>query len=211
MLEVEPVHSRATFPTLAALREFLDLDSPGFLFPCPGIPKPQPSSSRSPKLRQRHKRRVAVWRLACDFLHSLVALDSGLSVTKTSQRLTRPSSYGPNSLVLTAAQMRMHSLCLREATRLETARRTDISERGCELTGDQCTSLLLKIHADSRYGALRGSDVPQVSLQSDLLDEPPDDQVVRMLDVMSPEEAHFDAAEANCGHRKEINGPVRGS
>ena len=91
----------------------------------------------------------------------------------------------------------MHSLCLREATRLETARRTDISERGCELTGDQCTSLLLKIHADSRYGALRGSDVPQVSLQSDLLDEPPDDQVVRMLDVMSPEEASFYAAEEN--------------
>ena len=65
------------------------------------------------------------------------------------------------------------------------------------MTGDHCTSLLLKIHADSRYGALRGSEIPQVSLQSDLLDEPPDDQVVRMLDVMSSEEANFYAAEEN--------------
>ena len=130
-----------TFPSLAALREHLGRGSPCFLFPCPGIPKPKPIQSTCHTNRKRYRQRVALWRLASDFLHALTALDSGLAVTKTIQRRER-SSHGPSLSNITAAQQRLHCLCLREAARLEKERRTDLTLGNGELTGTQYTYTL---------------------------------------------------------------------
>ena len=185
-----------TFPTPAEIREFLDQCSPGYLFPCPEIPRPVPPRSTSHKLRSRYRKRVAPWRLASDFMHALAALDTGFAVTKTIQRGDRPA-HGPSCDFINDAQQRLHCLCLREAARLERSRRTDFLDRGGELTGAQATASLLKNHADSRYGARRGPEVPQIPLQSDLLDEPVVEQVVMMLDALSPEESAFYAQESH--------------
>ena len=151
----------------------------------PGIPKPKPIQSTCHTNCKRYRQGVRLWRLANDFLLALTALDSGLAVTKTIQRRERPS-HGPSLLNITAAQQRLHCLCLREAARLEKERRTDLTLGNGELTGAQYTSTLLKVHADSRYGAPKSPDAPQIPLQSVLLDEPAvDSRVVHMLDSLS--------------------------
>ena len=105
--------------------------------------------------------------------------------------------HEPMDTIITDAQRRLHGFCLREAGRLEKARRADCSSPASLLSGAHCASLLLKVHADSRYSAPRGPEMPQIPLSSDLLDEPTTDRCVCMLQALSPEESAYYSCEEN--------------
>ena len=69
--------------------------------------------------------REALWRTACLFFDALAAFDSGLMISRTQRRQTR-ATHGSNSTSMTAAQQRLHQVCLRDAQRLELVRREEI-------------------------------------------------------------------------------------
>ena len=165
------------------------------LLPCPRLQRPSTTSSRSHRVRSRHKKREALWRTACLFFDALVSFDSGLLISRT-QRLQTRASQSSHSTSLTAVQQRLHLVCLREAQRLELVRREE-TRSGSSLTGAQCTSTLLKTDASSRYSVATAPTTPQVSLRASLLDEPTVEQTVNMLSALSNEESAFYSEEGN--------------
>ena len=191
----EALLADSTFPSLAAVRgSMMDPATP--LFPCPRIPRPATTSSRSHRVRARHKRRDQLWQTACLFFDALTSLDTGMVVSRTQRQQDR-ASHSSHSISLTAAQQRMQSICLREASRLELVRREETRPGGSSLTGAQCTSTLLKTDASDRYSVAASPSTPQVALRAAFLDEPTTDQTVCMLSALSPEEAAYYAEETN--------------
>ena len=82
----------------------------------------------------------------------------------------------------------MHNRVLREATSLERARRAQLSGGHPHVALSHTASLPYVRQARS---------IPQVAISADLLVEPSDDQVVQLLDALSPPERAFYSCEAN--------------
>ena len=116
-------------------------------------------------------------------------------ISRTQRRQTR-ASHSSHSTSLTAAQQRLHHVCLREAQRLELVRREE-TRSGSSLTGTQCISTLLKTDASSRYSVATAPTTPQVSLRASLLDELTVEQTMNMLSALSNEESAFYSEEGN--------------
>ena len=114
----------SSFPILAELQEVFSDPASVPLLPCPRLQRPSTTSSRLHCVRRRPKKREALWRTACLFCDALASLDSGIMISRTQRRQTR-ASHSSNSTSLTAAQQRLHQVCLREAQRLELVRREE--------------------------------------------------------------------------------------
>ena len=156
------------------------------LLPVPLIAAPASTRSRSSRLRHRAKSKQLVWLFANEFLKAVNATYSGTCREPTSHR----SAEGLTSEVR-LAHGRVHCLALREAHRLRLAR------RGCDLTGVHALEELIHKTASLPYGV--ASKVPQEAMRAKDIDEPGKEDlvVVKMLEVMSAEEAAFYEKEEN--------------
>ena len=152
------------------------------LLPLPLPPRPDWKAKRSARLRQRQKRRLAVWRLAIGVVKTINGLDEG----RVASKLTSPEAVGGwTRMKVTAAR----------TSALQVAR----ERRSLGLTGVQSSeavSLLLKQPLDE-LGCIKINDVKQVPLIADRIAEPSCEASIDMLLALAQEDSHFYAQEEN--------------
>ena len=91
------------------------------------------------------------------------------------------------------ALAQLHAVALREASRLERARRGRVHP--CP-TGVASLAALLKTAPLNNY-TIRDTTTKQIPMIADAIDEPEHGDVVHLLDVLSPEEGRFYRSESN--------------
>ena len=128
-------------PLAGALRDWFGSFRP--LLPAPPPPRPTRSARAavSSRLRSRHKRRCAIWRHAAHYIATLNSLDEGRC-----HRKTLNSSLSSQSWERGECWSQLHSDALREAVRLERARRCHP-----DMTGVSTLAALLKSSALDEY------------------------------------------------------------
>ena len=147
------------------------------------------SSSKSHRCRARHLRRLEVMHDANRKLYALNTLHSGHCRRRTD--LQRWSSMARTSISTTLGQRQAQNVALRESHRL------CIERRGSRLTSAETVAKLIKHDKIDRYGSVRKKMGKQAVLVAALVDEPTDERVVEMLEVLSAEEAAYYASEDN--------------
>ena len=106
-----------------------------------------------------------------------------------------PVSPPPMTKVSTA-HLGCHKMALREASRLQKARRAALSE-GVELSGARCVAKLLKSEVVNRY-SIRLRSHTQEPLRAADVDEPPrGSPIVEMLDALPHEERDYYSCESH--------------
>ncbi len=142
-----------TFPSAESLAARFGVDVT--LLPAPGIPKPTRPSSSSHRVWHRYRRR----RNVIDEANFFIGMPNGLHKGKVGTRKRRgcvgrraPGVDGaaadkPYISELTLPQARLHNMALREAARLERARR--VAEA---MTGGQAIAKITKsLHVDGDF------------------------------------------------------------
>ncbi|CAK8994609.1 Uncharacterized protein SCF082_LOCUS4000 [Durusdinium trenchii] len=160
------------------------------LLPLPSPPRPVWKPKRSPRLRQRQKRRLAAWRVTMGMVKTINGLDDG----RVASKLTTPDTAGEwTRMKVTAARSLALQHLLREGAAVARARRS------LGLTGVQTSEAvkqLLKQPMDE-LGYLKLNDVKQVPLIADRIAEPACKNFIDMLDALPHEDAIFYAQEAH--------------
>ena len=130
-----------TFPSPEALQDLDGLRE--LVLPVPAPARPQRTSSKSHRLRQRHQRRMLVWRQAVRMLTVLNALDRGrVKGPQTTSRLRNT-----NDGQVKAAWLSIQSMVLSEASSFVAARRR------FSLTGAHAVARVLKIDSADVYSS----------------------------------------------------------
>ena len=128
-------------------------------FPVPKVSRPIASTSRSSRLRHRHKRKLLICSMANRFVAAVNGLSSGKSQQQTDgRRLTDGSPQ------LQSVWLQVHAYALRRSCDLAKAR------RGLGPTGVHPTAALLKRAGEDIYSLRSGKLLPQVPLVADTLD-----------------------------------------
>ncbi len=186
-----------TFPSAESLAARFGVDVT--LLPAPGIPKPTRPSSSSHRVWHRYRRRRNVIDEANFFIGMLNGLHKGKVGTRKRRGCVGRRAPGvdgaaadkPYISELTLPQARLHNMALREAARLERARR--VAEA---MTGGQAIAKITKtLHVDGYFGPVSGSS--HESLRAADVAEPSSLATVDMLAALPPEEAAFYRDEDN--------------
>ena len=169
-------------PTLDSFVEQGDLVP---LLPLPYPSRPVKSSSKSSRLRQRHNRKMQVWKVACGMVRAL----NGLHMGRVDDMLTSPTSVADRQMKVTDARQLAMLRLLRQASVLARER------RGLSLTGAQsAASILLKTPMDD-FGYLKMGGITQVSMVADRMVEPKNEHYIDMLTALPDEDSLFYSRE----------------
>lgn len=169
-------------PTLESFVERKDLVP---LLPLPYPSRPVKSSSKSSRLRQRHKRKLQVWKVACGMVRAM----NGLHLGRVDDMLTSPTLVADRQMKATDARQLALWRVLQQASVLARER------RGLCLTGAQSAApILLKTPMDDN-GYLRTGGIPQVSMLADRIVEPKNEHCIDMLTALPEEDSVFYSKE----------------
>ncbi len=169
-------------PTLDVFVEQRDLVP---LLPLPYPSRPVKPCSKSSRLRQRHKRKLQVWKVACGMVRAMNGLHRG----RVDDVLTSPTSVADRQMKATDARQLAVWRVLQQASVLARER------RGLCLTGAQsAASILLKTPMDDN-GYLKMSGISQVSMLADRIVEPKGENCIDMLTALPEEDSLFYSKE----------------
>ena len=149
---------------------------------------------------------MAIWGLANEFITTVNHMSCGhcrmkhTSALRRERRACAPVGAAPCPTLLpdhvSLAQTQFQKVALREASRLQKARRVEAASLP-PLIGAQCVAKLLKTEVKDRYSVSVKSH-NQIPMKASLIDEPAvDSAVVPMLQALPPEEREFYSAEMN--------------
>ena len=155
------------------------------LLPLPYPSRPVRPNSKSSRLRQRHKRKTQVWKVACGMIRAM----NGLHVGRVDDMLTSPTSVAGRQMKATDARQLAMLRVLQQSSVLARER------RGLCLTGAQsAASILLKTPMDDQ-GYLKVGGIPQVSMVADRIVEPKSEHYIDMLTALPEEDSLFYSKE----------------
>ena len=179
-----------TVSELKAVEEFKEKLNDWALLPLPYPPRPEWSPKRSPRLRQRLKRRLAAWRVTMGIVKTINGLDEGRVASKLS---TPDAAGGRTRMKVTAARSLALQHLLREGATVARERRS-LGLTGVQIS--EAVKQLLKQPMDE-LGYLKISDVKQVPLIADRIAEPACEASIDMLSALPQEDSCFYAQECN--------------
>ena len=199
-----PPLSSASFPSALVLQHLAQVEA--HVFPVPRIHRPSATYSSSSRSRTRATRSLAVWGLANEFITTVNHMSCGhcrmkhTSALRRERRACAPTEAAPRPTLLpdhvSLAQTQFQKVALREASRLQKARRVEAASLP-PLIGAQCVAKLLKTEVKDRYSVSVKSH-NQIPMKAAFIDEPAvDSAVVPMLHALPPEEREFYSAEMN--------------
>ena len=148
--------------------------------PLPEKPVACRNTSKSSRMWSRLKRRLGVGSSASAYVAALKALDQGKCQEKTSVPFSRSWSAGHEK-----ALAQLHSSTLREASRLDRVRRDCGGPPGVA-----SLAALLRSSGIDNY-SIHESTKSQVPMCADAIDGPDHEDVVPLLDALSPEDADY--------------------
>ena len=155
------------------------------LLPLPYPSRPVKPTSKSSRLRQRHKRKTQVWKVACGMIRAM----NGLHMGRVDDMLTSPTSVADRQMKATDARQLALLRVLQQSSVLARER------RGLCLTGAQsASSILLKTPMDD-HGYLKMGGIPQVSMIADRIVEPKNEHYIDMLTALPEEDSLFYSKE----------------
>ena len=156
------------------------LHSSAVLFPIPIPMAPYKSQSPSSRIMQRYKSKIAIWKVVCNMIASLNALDRGRSRLITSSRI-----FEKGSSIEQSAWGSIHRRLFDEAKSFQMARRSYTC-----LSGVQALKEVLKSAASEGY-SYRHKVGPHATLSPYAIDEPKSEHYVDMLQALDVEESSF--------------------
>ena len=155
------------------------------LLPLPYPSRPVKPTSKSSRLRQRHKRKTQVWKVACGMIRAM----NGLHMGRVDDMLTSLTSVADRQMKATDARQLALLRVLQQSSVLARER------RGLCLTGAQsASSILLKTPMDD-HGYLKMGGIPQVSMIADRIVEPKNEHYIDMLTALPEEDSLFYSKE----------------
>jgi hypothetical protein len=160
------------------------------VLPLPLPPRPVKSPSVSPRLRQRHARRLKVWKVAVRLILLINSMSSG---SAEQVRLSSAPLRGFGDARALAAQKDIVGRLLCEAARFANCRRHFVTGGSQQ---QHVTSLVKSsVEVDGYVCIARGH--AQVPLMADSIAEPNHDERIILLEALPATEAHFYSSEEN--------------